>query len=113
MSWTPVCKLSELPDGTAQGVEIDSKPVCVARSEGTVYALHDVCSHAEIALSEGEVEDGTVECWLHGSAFDLATGKPTNLPATKPVPTYAVRVDGDEVFVDVTTSSLSSLEQHA
>jgi 3-phenylpropionate/trans-cinnamate dioxygenase ferredoxin subunit len=102
VSWTAVCKLSELGDGTAIGVEIDDKPVCVARSEGAVYALHNVCSHAEIALSEGEVEDRTIECWLHGSAFDLATGKPTSLPATKPVPTYAVRVDGDDVFVDIT-----------
>jgi 3-phenylpropionate/trans-cinnamate dioxygenase ferredoxin component len=113
MSWTNVCKLSELTEGTALGVQIDEKPVCVARADGVVYALHDVCSHAEIALSEGEVEDGTIECWLHGSAFDLATGKPTNLPATKPVPTYAVRVDGDEVFVDLTQSNQSSLEQHA
>jgi 3-phenylpropionate/trans-cinnamate dioxygenase ferredoxin component len=113
MSWTAVCKLSDLGDDTALGVEIGDKPVCVARSEGVVYALYDVCSHAEIALSEGEVEDGTIECWLHGSAFDLATGKPTGLPATKAVPTYAVRVDGDEVFVDITNSSLPSLEQHA
>jgi 3-phenylpropionate/trans-cinnamate dioxygenase ferredoxin component len=113
VSWTSVGKLSELPDDTALSVEIDAKPVCVARSEGTVYALHDVCSHAEIALSQGEVEGGTVECWLHGSAFDLATGKPTNLPATKPVSTYAVRVDGDEIFVDITQPNQSSLEQHA
>ncbi len=101
MSWTPVCKLSELVDDTALGVEIDAVPVCVAKSEGTVYALHDVCSHAEIALSEGEVEDGTIECWLHGSAFDLATGKPTGLPATKPVATYAVKLEGDDVLVDI------------
>ena len=52
-------------------------PVCLVRSEGEVFAMHDVCSHAEVPLSEGEVEDGTVECWLHGSRFDLRTGKPT------------------------------------
>jgi 3-phenylpropionate/trans-cinnamate dioxygenase ferredoxin subunit len=113
VSWTSVGKLAALPDDMAIGVEIDETPVCVARSGGVVYAVHDVCSHAEIALSEGEVEDGTVECWLHGSAFDLATGKPTTLPATKPVPTYAVRVDGDEIFVDITMPNQSSLEQHA
>jgi 3-phenylpropionate/trans-cinnamate dioxygenase ferredoxin subunit len=101
MTWTSVCKLSELADETALGVEIDAVAVCVAKSEGTVYALHDVCSHAEIALSEGEIEDGTIECWLHGSAFDLATGKPTGLPATQPVPTYAVKVEGDDVLVDI------------
>ena len=75
--------------------------MCLARSKGEVFALFDECSHAEVPLSEGEVEDGTVECWLHGSRFDLRTGKPTGLPATEPVPVYPVRVDGDDVFVAV------------
>jgi len=101
MSWTPVCTLSELPEDTAVSVNIGEEPVCVARSEGKVYALRDVCSHAEIALSDGEVEDGTVECWLHGSRFDLATGVPTGLPANRPVPTYPVKVDGDTVLVQL------------
>jgi 3-phenylpropionate/trans-cinnamate dioxygenase ferredoxin subunit len=101
MSWTPVCTLSELAEDTAVSVNIGEEPVCVARSEGKVYALRDVCSHAEIALSDGEVEDGTVECWLHGSRFDLATGVPTGLPANRPVPTYPVKVDGDTVLVQL------------
>ncbi len=64
--------------------------------------LQDVCSHAEVALSEGEVADGTVECWLHGSCFDLRTGKPTHLPATEPVATFAVEVRAGDVYVDAT-----------
>ena len=52
-------------------------PVAVVRAEGEVFALHDVCSHEEVPLSEGEIYDHTVECWLHGSCFDLRTGKPT------------------------------------
>ena len=71
------------------------------RSDGEVYAIHDVCSHANVALSEGEIEDETIECWLHGSRFDLVTGRPTGLPATKPVPVYPVKIDGDDVFIDV------------
>ena len=67
----------------------------MARSEGKVYALRDVCSHAEIPLSDGEIEDGAVECWLHGSRFELARGRPLGLPANQPVPTYPVKLEGD------------------
>jgi 3-phenylpropionate/trans-cinnamate dioxygenase ferredoxin component len=65
-----------------------------------VFAIHDVCSHADVPLSDGEVDDCEIECWLHGSRFDLRTGKPTGPPATTPVPVYPVRVDGDDVLVD-------------
>ncbi len=95
------CSLSELPDEGAIRVELGGKPVCVARSGGQVYALRDVCSHADVPLSEGDVEDGAIECWLHGSLFDLKTGVPSGLPAIKPVPTYAVTVEGDDVLVQM------------
>ena len=93
------CALTDIPEEGALRVVLDGTPVCVARSQGEVFAINDVCSHADVSLSEGEVEDGTVECWLHGSAFDLRTGKPTSLPAVKPVATYSVTVEGDDVFV--------------
>jgi 3-phenylpropionate/trans-cinnamate dioxygenase ferredoxin subunit len=96
-----VCTLSELADESALQVEIGGTPVCLARSQGEVMALLDECSHADVALSDGEVEAGTVECWLHGSRFDLRTGKPTGLPATAAVPVYPVRIDGDDVYVAV------------
>ena len=98
---TPVAKLSDLPEEGAVRVQVGSTPVCLARSGGEVFAVHDVCSHADVSLAEGDVEDGTVECWLHGSRFDLRTGRPTGLPATKPVATYPVTVEGDDVLVDV------------
>jgi 3-phenylpropionate/trans-cinnamate dioxygenase ferredoxin subunit len=96
-----VCSLSELADDSALHVDVGDTPVCVVRSQGEVLALLDECSHAEVALSDGDVEAGTVECWLHGSRFDLRTGKPTGLPATEAVPIYPVRIDGDDVFVAV------------
>jgi len=96
-----VAKLSELPEEGAVRVQVGSTPVCLARSGGEVFAVNDVCSHADVSLAEGDVEDGTVECWLHGSRFDLRTGRPTGLPATKPVATYAVTIEGDDVLVDV------------
>ena len=95
------CSLSELADDSALRVELAGRPVCIARSGGEVFALSDVCSHADVALSEGDVEDGHVECWLHGSLFDLRTGKPTGLPATRPVPTFPVTVEGDDVLVQM------------
>jgi 3-phenylpropionate/trans-cinnamate dioxygenase ferredoxin component len=77
-------------------------PVAVVRAEdGDLYAINDVCSHGAVSLSDGEVEGATVECWLHGSRFDLRTGVPTGLPATRPVPVYPVTVDGERVLVDV------------
>jgi 3-phenylpropionate/trans-cinnamate dioxygenase ferredoxin subunit len=93
------CALSEIPATGVVGVEVGDVPVAIVRAEGEVFALRDVCSHEEVALSEGEVYDHTVECWLHGSCFDLRTGKPTGLPATTAVPTYQVKIDGDDVFV--------------
>ncbi|HTW18834.1 MAG TPA: non-heme iron oxygenase ferredoxin subunit [Mycobacteriales bacterium] len=96
-----VCGLSDLLDNRPLHVDIRHTPVCVVRTDGEVLALLDECSHAEVALSDGDVEAGTVECWLHGSRFDLRTGKPTGLPATEPVPVFPVHVDGDEVYVAV------------
>ncbi|MFC7330474.1 non-heme iron oxygenase ferredoxin subunit [Marinactinospora rubrisoli] len=95
------CALADIPDEGALGVEIDDTPVALVRSEGEVYAVSDICSHAEVNLSEGEVEDGTIECWLHGSCFDLRSGKPINPPATRPIPTYPVKIDGEDVLVSL------------
>ena len=99
------CTLSDLPEEGAIRVVLDGVPVCVARSEGEVFAVNDVCSHADVSLSEGDVEDGTVECWLHGSRFDLRTGRPTSLPAVKPVATYPVVIEGDDVIVKLEPST--------
>ncbi len=95
------CALSDLPEEGAIGVEVAGLPVAVVRADGEVFALHDECSHEEVPLSQGEIYDHTVECWLHGSCFDLRTGKPTGPPASKPVATYKVKIDGDDVLVAV------------
>jgi 3-phenylpropionate/trans-cinnamate dioxygenase ferredoxin subunit len=95
------CSLKDVPEDGALGVDVDGTPVAVVRAEGGVYALHDVCSHAEVPLSEGEVYDHTLECWLHGSCFDVRTGEPTGPPATEPVPVYPVQTEGDDVYVVV------------
>jgi 3-phenylpropionate/trans-cinnamate dioxygenase ferredoxin subunit len=91
--------VSDLPAEGVIGLEVDGEPVAVARVAGEIYAIRDVCSHAEVLLSEGEVYDHTVECWLHGSCFDLRTGQPTGPPASAPVPVYPVKIEGDNVYV--------------
>ncbi|TWE12697.1 non-heme iron oxygenase ferredoxin subunit [Rudaeicoccus suwonensis] len=97
-----VCALQELPTVGAARAEIDGVPVAIVRVEdGSVHAVSDTCSHANVSLSEGDVEGCTIECWLHGSRFDLITGAPTGLPATRPIAVYPVKIDGDDVYVSV------------
>jgi len=91
-------------EGEARRFEVDGVPVCVVNlGDGTFRALGDVCSHQEAYMHEGEVdvEEGTIECPLHGSVFDLASGMPKALPATRPVPTYEVTADGDDLMIEV------------
>ena len=102
-TYVRACALSDLPDEGVIGVDVSGTPVAIVRAEGEVFALLDVCSHEEVALSEGEVYDHTIECWRHGSCFDLRTGDPTGLPATRPVPTFPVKIEGDDVLVSLGT----------
>jgi 3-phenylpropionate/trans-cinnamate dioxygenase ferredoxin subunit len=104
VSFERACALSDVPEDEAVAAVVGAQNLAVARHGDEVFAVEDVCSHAAVALSEGEVEDCTIECWLHGSRFDLRTGKPTGLPATEPVATFAAEVRGDDIYVDVTTT---------
>ena len=95
-----VCATEDIAVGEAISAAIDGYPVAVVHAgDGNFYAIRDECSHAAVPLSEGEIEGCTLECWLHGSRFDLRTGAPIGLPATKSVPTYPVTVIGDDVFL--------------
>ena len=105
MSPRPAVRLSDLPEVGAVRVVLDGVPVAVVRDEdGDVHAVGDTCTHADVSLSQGEVEDCSIECWLHGSRFDLRTGEPLALPAIRPVPVYRVTVEGDDVLVDLETT---------
>ena len=100
MSAVQVCKLADIPAVGALAVVVEGTPVAVVRDEdGGLDAIRDVCSHADVALSEGEVDGCTIECWLHGSRFDLRTGEALGPPATVPVIVHHVKIDGDDVLV--------------
>jgi 3-phenylpropionate/trans-cinnamate dioxygenase ferredoxin subunit len=97
------CALSDLDDGKPFAVEVDDVEIVLVRQGDAVHALRDECSHAELALSEGELTPKGLECWLHGSCFDLRTGEPSSPPATEPVDVFAVDIRDGEVYVDLTT----------
>ena len=103
MSEVRACSLSELADAVAHQVDVGGCPVALVRLGDTVYAIGDTCSHAEVSLAEGivDTDECALECWKHGSLFSLESGEALTLPATRPVPIYVVRVDGDDVFVDL------------
>ena len=117
MTFQRVCSLTDVKEPGSLRVELDDagsdptrpEAIAVVRFEGEVFAIEDRCSHQDVPLSEGEVEEfkgaPTIECYLHGSCFDLTSGEPTNLPATEPVPVYPVRVEGDDVFVELTAAT--------
>lgn len=93
--------LSELSPDSAKRVVLDGIPIAVVLdSHGTVHAIGDTCTHGDISLSEGFVEDDTLECWAHGSKFELTTGKPLSLPAYEPVPVFAIEVIDGDVWID-------------
>ena len=104
MAFERACALADVPTDEALAVTVGAYAVAIARDGDEVFALQDQCSHAAVSLSEGEVSDCTVECWLHGSRFDLRTGKPTGLPATVPVATFPVDLRDGDVYVDTTTT---------
>ena len=92
---------SDVKPGTAMRLDAGPTGICLVRIDDSYYAIGDRCSHANVSLSEGDVDtdERWIECWKHGSAFSLEDGKPQSLPAVTPVPVYEVVVDGDEVVV--------------
>jgi 3-phenylpropionate/trans-cinnamate dioxygenase ferredoxin subunit len=97
------CALADIPVGGVAAFDVEGVDVAIIRTDEEVFAIRDECSHAAIALSEGDVDvDGCeIECWLHGSRFDLRTGKPTGLPAYEPVAIYPCKVEDDTIVVAV------------
>jgi 3-phenylpropionate/trans-cinnamate dioxygenase ferredoxin subunit len=96
-----VCTAADVPVGEARRFEVGRLPVAVVHLDDGWYALGDTCSHQKVSLSEGEVHPGRheIECWKHGSCFSLVDGKPSSLPATRPVPVFEIRLEGDDVVV--------------
>ena len=103
------CRLADVPMNAAVHVDVNGIPLAIAHTAEGVFAIRDVCSHADVRLSEGEGDGCAIECWLHGSQFDLRTGSPMTLPAITSVPVYEVRLsgEGDDTVVEVATTPIN------
>jgi 3-phenylpropionate/trans-cinnamate dioxygenase ferredoxin subunit len=105
MTRVRLCDIDDLKPGSARRFDVATHRIALVRIDDDFYAIGDTCSHADYSLSEGEVDsdERTLECWKHGSQFSLEDGHPVSLPATRPVPVYAVVVDDGAVFVSIGT----------
>ena len=103
VSFVRVCTLADLPEVGAVQANFEGRLVAIARdSSGEVHAFDDTCTHANVSLSEGDLDGRTIECWLHGSRFDMTSGEPTGLPATQPIAIHTVKIEGEDVLVALT-----------
>ncbi|MDH4397881.1 MAG: hypothetical protein RL402_467 [Actinomycetota bacterium] len=97
-----ICALEDIKPGKSIRVKVGDVAIAVVRTpNGDVKALDDKCSHGEISLSEGFIDNETIECWAHGAKFDLNTGKPLSLPAYEPVATYEVLIENGDIFLEI------------
>ena len=101
MASVRVCSVDELGVNEAARFVVEGVPIAVVKdAAGDVFAIGDPCTHGDISLAEGFVEDDTLECWAHGSKFSLRTGKPLTLPAYEPVPVFKVEIEDGDVLID-------------
>ncbi len=98
-----LCSTGDVEAGTAKKFIVDEHRIALVRIKDEFYAIGDTCSHADFSLSEGDVFEGDreIECWKHGALFSLVTGEALSLPATRPVPTYNVKVENDDVYLEL------------
>ncbi|MDR5700682.1 non-heme iron oxygenase ferredoxin subunit [Agromyces aerolatus] len=105
MASVRVCGVDDLAENQASRFVVDGVPIAVVKdAAGDIFAIGDTCTHGDISLAEGFVEDDTLECWAHGSKFSLHTGKPLTLPAYEPVPVYRVEIVDEGVHIDPTVT---------
>lgn len=97
-----LASLQDVPPNAMLSVDVDDVKVCLANADGRIYAFRDNCSHKDFPMSAGSIHGGaTIECAWHGARFDMETGKAIRLPAIKPLQTYEVTIDGDDVLVAI------------
>ena len=96
-----VAEIEQVPPGAAIAVEMpDGLKICLANSDGEIYAIADRCTHADFPMSNGSVHGGgTIECAWHGARYNMSTGRPIRLPAIKPIRTFEVKIEGNDILV--------------
>ena len=94
-----IADTKDIQSSQMKAVEVAGEKICVANVEGNYYAIGNDCTHVGGRLAEGTLEGYEVECPWQGSKFDVRTGKPTRSPATRPEPTYELKVDGNNILI--------------
>jgi 3-phenylpropionate/trans-cinnamate dioxygenase ferredoxin subunit len=102
-SFVRLASIHDIPENELRAFEYAGRRIALFHCGDTFYATTDICSHAYAELSEGyfDSDDCTIECPLHGSRFDVRSGAALTLPAYEPVATYPVRVEGEDVLVEI------------
>ncbi len=94
-----LCSENEIAEGTVKTYEIHGKAIAVARYDGVVYAVDDICTHDGGALGTGDIVNGQVQCPRHGARFDLKTGDATQMPAVIGIKTYRIKTENGDILV--------------
>jgi naphthalene 1,2-dioxygenase system ferredoxin subunit len=98
-NWVQVAKLDDVPEDSTFVVSVAGEPVCLYNLGGTIYATHDICTHAHASLAEGFIDGENIECPLHQGLFHIPTGKAVGPPVEEDLRVYPVKVEGDQIFV--------------
>jgi NAD(P)H-dependent nitrite reductase small subunit len=101
MTWCRVAAASDVREGEAVAVEVGEHQIALCRVGDTIHAFENVCPHAFALLSDGFVEGDEIECPLHAARFEIATGRCLAPPADRDLVTYPVKVEGEDVFVEI------------
>ena len=101
MAFVKVGKVADVLPGTTKVFEVNDKAIAVCNVDGEFYAVDDICTHDEGSLDQGELDGFEIECPRHMARFDVRTGAVTMLPAVMPIDTFGVRVEGDDIELDV------------
>lgn len=106
MAFIQVAKVHDIPPGQVRAFEVGDEDVVLCNVGGQIYALANLCTHDDGPLGEGQLVGDEIECPRHGARFDVRTGAVRSLPAIVPIPTFEVRVEGEDVWVDVESTGL-------
>jgi len=101
MNYHAVLSIGDLEDNGVVGVMVGDKELAIYKLSGEYFATDGVCTHAYASLAEGYVEDGQIECVLHGARFDIRTGVALCAPADRSLATYPVKVEGNLIYVGI------------
>ena len=101
MAFVKVAKLSDIPPGRVKVIELEDEDVALCNVDGELYAVANICTHDNGPLGQGYLLGNEIECPRHGARFNVQTGAVKTLPAIIPLPTFEVKVEGDDILVDV------------